>query len=139
MEDLVTEANMHKERVESMKEENRKILHESGILQKSIENQKVMIGVLEKQKANIERELLKYTKHIMKSNVAEAELQQKRAMNEISEDGVNKMRSIYEHNMKTKATITALRGIHNHLVQERSWDDDRYYNMKKTPVRHFET
>jgi hypothetical protein len=42
----------------------------------------------------------------MKSNVAEAEFQQKKAIQEISEDGVNKMRLIYEHNMKTKGTMT---------------------------------
>jgi regulator of replication initiation timing len=57
IEDLVTEANMHKERVESMIEENRKVVNESGVLQKTIENQKVMIGVLEKQSANFEKEL----------------------------------------------------------------------------------
>ena len=60
-------------------------------------------------------------------------------MQEISEDGVNKMRLMYEHNMKTKGTMTQLRGIHNHIVQERNWEVDRYYNLKKTPYRHFET
>lgn len=38
IEDCVTEANMHKERVESMREENRKVVNEAGVLQKSIDN-----------------------------------------------------------------------------------------------------
>jgi len=65
---------MHKGRVESMIEENRKLINEGLVLTKSLENQKTMISVLEKQKANLERELVRYTKVTVKSNVAEAEI-----------------------------------------------------------------
>lgn len=139
LEDLVVEANMHKERVDSMLEENRRILTESGILQKSIDNQKTMIEVLEKQKANLERELIKYTKVSAKSNLTNAEVHQKKAVQEISEDGVNKMRQMYEHNMKTKATMTQIRGLKNKVVVERNWEEERDYIMRKIPVRNFET
>lgn len=74
LEDAVQEASMHKGRVESMIEENRKLINEGLVLTKSLDNQKTMIAVLEKQKANLERELVRYTKVTVKSNVAEAEI-----------------------------------------------------------------
>lgn len=39
-EEKVTEAGMHKERIESMLEENRKLVTEAAVLQKAIENSK---------------------------------------------------------------------------------------------------
>ncbi len=39
-EDIVTEAAMYKERVESMLEENRKLITEAQVLNKAIENSK---------------------------------------------------------------------------------------------------
>jgi hypothetical protein len=45
---MVLEVSMHKERVESMLEENRKLLTETSVLEKNIENQKNIISVLEK-------------------------------------------------------------------------------------------
>jgi len=80
LEDTVQEASMHKGRVESMIEENRKLINESLVLSKSNENQKTTIIVLEKQNANLERELTRYTKVNVKSNIAEAEIRQKKAM-----------------------------------------------------------
>ena len=71
---MVVEANMHKERVESMLEENRRLINEAGVMTKNIENQKVMINVLEKQKANLDKELMRYTKVRSSSNIIEAEI-----------------------------------------------------------------
>ena len=65
---------MHKGRVESMVEENRKLINEGLALTKNIENHKTMIGVLEKQKINLEKELMRYTKVKVKSNIADAEI-----------------------------------------------------------------
>lgn len=41
---------MHKERVESMLEENRMLITETAALNKNIENQKLMIGIIDNQK-----------------------------------------------------------------------------------------
>jgi hypothetical protein len=40
LEDMTLEAAMHKERVESMLEENRKLITEANVLNKTIENSK---------------------------------------------------------------------------------------------------
>ena len=129
---------MHKGRVESMVEENRKLINEGLALTKNIENHKTMIGVLEKQKINLEKELMRYTKVKVKSNIADAEIHQKKAMQEISEDGANRMRQIYDHNMKSKSTMTYLRGLKHQLVMERTWDEEQELLMKKVPVKNVE-
>jgi hypothetical protein len=100
---------MYKERVESMLEENRKLVTETAVLNKNIENFKQVQEVLEKQIANLEKELQTFTKSkgSTKSAVAEAEMHQKKVLQEISEDGVNRMKHMYDHNnMKTKGTMT---------------------------------
>ena len=48
LEDTVIEAAMHREKVASMLEENRKLVTETAVLNKNIENQKSMLSVLEK-------------------------------------------------------------------------------------------
>lgn len=67
-------------------------------------------------------------------------MHQKKVLQEISEDGVNRMKHIYENNnMKTKGTMTQLRDINCHLVIERNWDDEKDYQMKKVPLKQSET
>jgi predicted nuclease with TOPRIM domain len=83
---------MHKEKIESMIEENRKLINEGDVLKKTVTNQAAMVEVLEKQKANLEKELSRYTKVKVKSHIQDAELHQKRAMQEISQDGAHKLR-----------------------------------------------
>ena len=99
---------MYKERVESMLEENRKLVTETAVLNKTIDNFKQVQEVLEKQVSNLEKELQTYTKMKSgKSALAEAEMHQRKVMQEISEDGVNRMKHMYDHNnMKTKGTMT---------------------------------
>lgn len=45
---MTLEAAMHKERVESMLEENRKLVTEAAVLHKTIDNSKQMVVVVEK-------------------------------------------------------------------------------------------
>jgi len=45
--------------------------------------------------------------------VVEAELHQKKILSEISEDGVQRMKQMYDKNMKTKGTLTNIRGLKN--------------------------
>ena len=73
-EEMVTEAGMHKERVESMLEENRKLITEAAVLNKTIENSKQVNAVLERQLINLEKELQVYTKIKTKSSLVEAEI-----------------------------------------------------------------
>ncbi len=136
VEDQITEAAMYKERVESMLEENRKLVTETAVLNKSVENYKQLQEALEKKVSNMEKELQTYTKVKTKSAVAEAEMHQKKVLQEISEDGVNRVKHIYDHNnMKTKGTMTQLRDVNYHLVIERNWDDERDYQMRKVPIK----
>jgi regulator of replication initiation timing len=65
---------MYKERVESMLEENRKLVTETAVLNKNIENYKQVQEALEKKVSNLEKELQTYTKVKSKSAVAEAEM-----------------------------------------------------------------
>ena len=74
VEDQITEAAMYKERVESMLEENRKLVTETAVLNKNIENYKQVQEALEKKVSNLEKELLTFTKVKSKSAVAEAEM-----------------------------------------------------------------
>ena len=60
-------------------------------------------------------------------------------MQEISEDGANRMKQIYDHNMKSKSTMTYLRGLKNQLVQERTWDEEQQMLLRKVPPRNAET
>lgn len=53
---------MYKERVESMLEENRKLVTETAVLNKNIENYKQVQEALEKKIGNLEKELQTYTK-----------------------------------------------------------------------------
>ncbi len=136
VEEQITEAAMYKERVESMLEENRKLVTETAVLNKSVENYKQLQEALEKKVSNMEKELQTYTKVKTKSAVAEAEMHQKKVLQEISEDGVNRVKHIYDHNnMKTKGTMTQLRDVNYQLVIERNWDDERDYQMRKVPIK----
>lgn len=131
---------MYKERVESMLEENRKLITETAVLNKNIENYKQVQEALEKKVSNMEKELQTYTKVKTKSAVAEAEMHQKKVLQEISEDGVNRMKHIYDHNnMKTKGTMTQMRDLNNQLVIERNWDNEKDYQMRRVPVKQSET
>ena len=49
------------------------------------------------------------------------------------------MKHLYEHNnMKTKGTITHLRGIQNQLIMERNWEDDKDFIMKEMKKKDVE-
>ena len=74
LEDVSVECQMHKERVESMLEENRKLLSEAQLSSKNLENAKSLADMLEKEKHRLEGELQRYTSQQMKSNIIEAEL-----------------------------------------------------------------
>ncbi len=97
---------MYKEKVDGMLEENRKLSSESTLINKNLDNSRSLIEMLEREKLRLEVELQRYTKQKMKSNIIEAELHQKKAMHQISETGINKMKNIYEGNKKTKSTMT---------------------------------
>ena len=49
------------------------------------------------------------------------------------------MKYLYEHNnLKTKGTLTNLRGIQNQLVMERNWEDDKDFILKNMPKKEVE-
>jgi hypothetical protein len=49
------------------------------------------------------------------------------------------MKHLYEHNnMKTKGTLTNLRGIQNQLVMERNWEEDKDFILKNMRTKEVE-
>ena len=74
----------------------------------------------------------------MKSNIIEAELHQKKALHQLSENGVNKMKNIYNNNMKTKQTMTILRDLHQNLVFEKTQEEQENFKLRKIPVKNIE-
>jgi hypothetical protein len=44
-----------------------------------------------------------------------------------------------QHNLKTKSTMTDLRGLKHHLVLERTWDEEQDLELRKAPIRTIET
>eukprot|EP00347_Sterkiella_histriomuscorum_P002492 403367942 len=138
LEDVQQEAHMYKERVEGMLEENRKLQSEAQLMNKNLDNARGLIDMLEREKHRLEVELLRYTKQAMKSNIIEAELHQKKALHQISEAGISKMKKIYDNNMKTKQTMTQLRGLDKNLIFELTEEEMKDQMMRKIPVKDIE-
>ena len=74
----------------------------------------------------------------MKSNIIEAELHQKKALQQISENSFNKMKAMYDDNKKTKSTLTQLRGLQHNLIYEKDANEEDLLKLRKIPMKQAE-
>jgi len=102
---------MWKEKVEDIKEEDRKIRSEHDSMARQIEHSNELIETLEREKRRLEGELKRYTKDDTKSAIIEAELHTRKALHSIGDQGASQMRQIYAMNTKTKGTMTSIRNV----------------------------
>ena len=104
------------EQIYSMKDEHNKIINEHKASQRLEENNKELIGVLEKERDFIYSELLKSNRRDVATNsFYKNDIMNKTVLNEISKIGINSLREFLGQKVKSVGVVTEIKDINKFL------------------------